>query len=225
MTQHINPDELSKNSAFTNVVVVTGPLKTMYIGGQDAVDAAGRIVGKGDIRQQTERVLSNLQAALKADGAALEHVVKWNVYIVQGQPLAPAFEVFQRVWGRRPNPPAISLMFALDAQLDAITAEGWPARFARHKQLMQQVHNWVKDAGFDLFAEHGYRSPTVTCVTNTRGIDVSALNKFLRQRHMLISNGYGALKDKTFRIAHMGDATPGEVTTLLNAISDFLKQK
>jgi enamine deaminase RidA (YjgF/YER057c/UK114 family) len=111
MTQHINPDELSKNSAFTNVVVVTGPSKTMYIGGQDAVDAAGRIVGKGDIGQQTERVLSNLQAALKAGGAALEHVVKWNVYIVQGQLLAPAFEVFQRVWGRRPNPPAISLMF------------------------------------------------------------------------------------------------------------------
>jgi predicted phosphoserine aminotransferase len=124
-----------------------------------------------------------------------------------------------------PTTPAISLMFALDAQLDTITAEGWPTRFARHKQLMQQVHDWVKDAGFDFFAEEGYRSPTVTCVTNTRNIDVNALNKFLRQRYMLISNGYGALKDKTFRIAHMGDATPGEIATLLNAINDFLKQQ
>ena len=90
---------------------MTGPAKTICIGGQDAVDAAGKVVGKGDIRQQTERVLQNLQAALAAGGAGLEHVVKWNVHIVQGRSLPQAFEVFQRVWGRRPDPPAISLMF------------------------------------------------------------------------------------------------------------------
>lgn len=109
--QHINPVELSKNPAFTNVIVVTGQVRTIYIGGQDAVDASGTIIGKGDIKQQMEQVFNNLQAALKAGGATLEHVVKWNVYVVQGQPLQPAFEVFQRVWGRRPNPPAITMMF------------------------------------------------------------------------------------------------------------------
>jgi enamine deaminase RidA (YjgF/YER057c/UK114 family) len=109
--QHINPDDLSKNPAFTNVIVVTGPAKTIYIGGQDAVDAVGKIVGKGDIKQQTDQVLNNLQTALKAGGAELEHIIKWNVYVVQGQPLQPAFEVFQRVWGRRPNPPTITMMF------------------------------------------------------------------------------------------------------------------
>jgi enamine deaminase RidA (YjgF/YER057c/UK114 family) len=109
--QYINPDVLSKNPAFTNVIVVTGQMKTVYIGGQDAVDASGTIIGKGDIKQQTEQVLNNLQAALKAGGAELENIIKWNVYIVQGQPLQPAFEVFQHVWGRRPNPPAITVMF------------------------------------------------------------------------------------------------------------------
>lgn len=108
---YINPDGLPKNPAFTNVIVVTGQVKTIYIGGQDAVDASGTIVGKGDIKQQTEQVLANLQAALKAGGAELEHIVKWNVYVVQGQPLQPGFEVFQQVWGHRPNPPAISMMF------------------------------------------------------------------------------------------------------------------
>src|SRR6266498_1663917 len=103
--QHINPEDLSKNPAFTNVVVATGQMKTVYIGGQDAVDASGTIIGKGDIKQQTEQVLNNLQSALKAGGAELENVIKWNVYVVQGQPLQPAVEVFQRVWGRRPNPP------------------------------------------------------------------------------------------------------------------------
>ena len=108
---HINPDGLPKNPAFTNLVVVTGQVKTIYIGGQDAIDSSGTIVGKGDIKKQTEQVLTNLQAALKAGGAELEHIVKWNVYVVQGQSLQPAFEVFQQVWGQRPDPPAVTVMF------------------------------------------------------------------------------------------------------------------
>lgn len=105
--QHLNPAEMSKNPAFSQAVVVTGSAKTIYIGGQDAVDASGAIVGKGDLKAQTEQIFKNLQIVLAAAGAGLEHVVKWNIYIVQGQPLQQGFEVFQKVWGQRPNPPAI----------------------------------------------------------------------------------------------------------------------
>jgi enamine deaminase RidA (YjgF/YER057c/UK114 family) len=102
---------LLKNPAFTQVITVTGQVKTVYIGGQDAVDATGNIVGKGDIKRQTEQVLANLQTALQAAGAELENIIKWNIYVVQGQPLQPGFEVFQQVWGRRPNPPVITMAF------------------------------------------------------------------------------------------------------------------
>jgi enamine deaminase RidA (YjgF/YER057c/UK114 family) len=105
---HLNPDGLAKNPAFTNVIVVAGAVKTVYIGGQNAVDASGAIVGKGDIRAQTEQVMQNIQIALAAGGANLEHVIKWNVYLLQGQPIQPGFEVFQRFWGDRPNPPAVT---------------------------------------------------------------------------------------------------------------------
>jgi enamine deaminase RidA (YjgF/YER057c/UK114 family) len=108
---YINPDTLNKNPSFTNVVVVTGPVKTIYVGGQDAVDASGSIIGKGDLKAQTEQVLKNIQAALAAGGAQIEHIVKWNLYIVQGQPLRAGFEAFQRFWGNRPNPPAITGVF------------------------------------------------------------------------------------------------------------------
>ena len=125
--QYINPDALNKNPAFTNVVVVTGSVKTVYVGGQDAVDASGAIVGKGDLKAQTEQILKNIQAALAAGGAQLEHVIKWNLYVVQGQPLGTGFEVFQRVWGNRPNPPAITGVFVSGlahpdflAEMDAI---------------------------------------------------------------------------------------------------------
>ena len=107
--EHLHPDQLPRNPAFTNVVAVSGSNKTVYVGGQNAVTAAGEIVGKGDIGAQTEQVFRNLEAALGAAGARLEHVVKWNILVVEGQPLQPAFEVFQRVWGRRPNPPLITL--------------------------------------------------------------------------------------------------------------------
>jgi enamine deaminase RidA (YjgF/YER057c/UK114 family) len=125
--QYLNPETLSKNPAFTNVVVVSGPAKTIYIGGQDAVDASGNIIGKGDLKAQTEQILKNIQAALAAGGAQPEHVVKWNIYVVQGQSLQEGFAAFQSVWGNRPNPPAISGMFVAGlahpdflAEMDAI---------------------------------------------------------------------------------------------------------
>ena len=109
--RYINPNGLPKSDAFTNVIVVTGSVRTVHVGGQDAVDESGAIVGEGDIKTQAQQILDNLQTALVAGGATLEHVIKWNVYVVEGQPPQPAFEVFQRVWGERPNPPAITLVF------------------------------------------------------------------------------------------------------------------
>jgi enamine deaminase RidA (YjgF/YER057c/UK114 family) len=109
--QHLNPDGMHKNPAYSQAIAVTGNVTTIYVGGQNAVDAAGKIVGKGDIKAQTEQVLKNVQTALAAGGAKLEHVVKWTVYIVQGQPLLPGFEAFQRAWSNRPNPPTITGLF------------------------------------------------------------------------------------------------------------------
>ncbi len=123
----IHPRGLHRNPAFTNVVVVTGPAKTIYVGGQNAVDASGAIVGKGDLKKQTEQIYANLQVCLAAAGARLEHVVKWTLYVVQGQPLQEGFEVFQRIWGNRPKPPAISVAIVAGlahpdflAEMDAI---------------------------------------------------------------------------------------------------------
>jgi enamine deaminase RidA (YjgF/YER057c/UK114 family) len=108
LVQHLDPEGLSKNPAFTNVVSVSGRVRTIYVGGQNAVDPSGEIVGKGDIAAQTEQIFRNRETALRAAGAGLEHVVKWNIYVVAGQPLQPGFEVFQRVWGQRGNPPVIT---------------------------------------------------------------------------------------------------------------------
>lgn len=106
--QHINPEGLHKNTAYTQVIVASGNVKTIYVGGQNAVDTSGNIVGKGDLGAQTKKVLQNIEIALAAGGAELQHVVKWNVYILHGQSAQVGFEAFQKVWGKRPNPPVIS---------------------------------------------------------------------------------------------------------------------
>jgi enamine deaminase RidA (YjgF/YER057c/UK114 family) len=109
--RYINPDSLNKNPAFTNVVVVEGNVKTVYIGGQDATNASGEIVGKGDIVAQTEQILANVRAALAAGGARPEHIIKWNIYVVEGQSLQAGFAAFQNAWPQTPNPPAITGVF------------------------------------------------------------------------------------------------------------------
>ena len=119
-----------------------------------------------------------------------------------------------------PATPAISLLFALDVQLDRMLAEGLAARYARHARMAARVQEWATER-YALFAEEGYRSLTVTTVSNTRKIDVSALNRHLRVQGMTISDGYGNLKGQTFRIAHMGDTTEADIERLLAAMDDF----
>jgi enamine deaminase RidA (YjgF/YER057c/UK114 family) len=109
--RYINPDSLNQNPAFTNVVVVEGNVRTVHIGGQDAVNASGEIVGKGDIVAQVEQVLANVRAELEAGGAGPEHIIKWNIYVVEGQSLQAGFAAFQNAWPQTPNPPAITGLF------------------------------------------------------------------------------------------------------------------
>ena len=109
--RYINPDSLIKNPDFTHVLVVEGNVRTVHIGGQDAVNASGEIVGKGDIVTQVEQILANLRAALAAAGAGPEHIIKWNIYIVEGQSLQAAFAAYQNAWPETPNAPAITGVF------------------------------------------------------------------------------------------------------------------
>ncbi len=122
-----------------------------------------------------------------------------------------------------PATPAISLIYALDQQLDRILEEGLEARFARHQALAKWTQSWVISNGFSLFAEEGARSKTVTTVVNEHNIDIPDLNAFLLKREMRIANGYGALKGKTFRIAHMGETRLDQLEKLFEAFEDYLK--
>ena len=120
-----------------------------------------------------------------------------------------------------PSTPSLSHMFALDYQLDRIFEEGLENRFERHRKMAEYVRRWAKE-NFGLFADERYASNTMTTVKNTRNIDVGELNRKLGEAGYMISNGYGQLKDITFRIAHMGDTTLEEVKQLLDTIDRII---
>jgi len=127
--EFINPDGLHRNPAFSQIVVVPANSRTIYIGGQNSVNSFGEIIGKGDIGLQAKQIFKNLEIALSAAGARIDHVIRWNIYVVQGQSPRPGFEEFQRVWGNRPNPPLITVLFVAGLanpdflmEMDAIAA-------------------------------------------------------------------------------------------------------
>lgn len=122
-----------------------------------------------------------------------------------------------------PSTPCISLIYGLASKLAQIHSEGLAARFSRHEKLNRMVHQWVEENRFEHFAPEGYRSKTLTCVSNNRGIDVPAWISQMREKHALVINGgYGKIKGKTFRISNMGDETEETISAMLNALSDTL---
>jgi predicted phosphoserine aminotransferase len=126
-----------------------------------------------------------------------------------------------------PNTPAVSLLYAMDAQLAHIEKEGMEARWARHLAMAERTWQWAADMrgrGKDvsLFAPEGYRSPSVTCINAPKGKPGSEIAKSMKARGFTIATGYGKLKDDMVRIGHMGDHTMDELEVLLEALGEVL---
>jgi aspartate aminotransferase-like enzyme len=123
-----------------------------------------------------------------------------------------------------PSTPCISQIYALDCQLERFFTEGLEARWARHRAMADFVRGWVKANGFGLFPDEKYCSQTLTCATNTKGVDLAALKKLLAERGYAFDDGYGKIKGKTFRIAHMGDMTLADLQEFTAVIEECLPQ-
>ena len=120
--------------------------------------------------------------------------------------------------------PPVALMYAANQQLEDIFANGGlEARWQRHTQLRDRTHEWAIAAGFGLFAQEGYRSKTVSCIANTRGIDVNDMAAFMSERGFGMDKGYGKIRGETFRIGHMGDMDADFLEDVLSNFDDFLK--
>jgi len=123
--------------------------------------------------------------------------------------------------GQTPATPAVSLIQALNKQMDAMFAEGLDNRFARHLAMAEIVRAWAREH-FALYGDERHLSHTLTNVANTRSIDVGKFKDEMGKRGAVIGNGYGDLKDKCFRIAHMGDLQVADIQWLIGQMNEAL---
>ncbi len=120
-----------------------------------------------------------------------------------------------------PATPNISLLRGVNHQLGKWIVGGLENRYARHAEMAEYTRNWM-NTNFASFPEKGYESQTLSVATNTRGISVEDLNTKLKAKGMMLGNGYGKIKEKTFRIAHMGETNLEEIKKLLETINEIL---
>lgn len=123
-----------------------------------------------------------------------------------------------------PSTPAISNMVSAAYQLDYIVnEEGLENRFKRHKEMSEYFKNWAKE-NFEVFGNEKYLSPTITCVKNTKELDFDKLSSEMVNRGFLISNGYGNLAGKTFRVGHMGDTSMEDMREFTKVFEEILSK-
>jgi enamine deaminase RidA (YjgF/YER057c/UK114 family) len=107
-TRHVNPEGLHRNPAFSQAVVVEQPAKTIYVGGQNGVDADGKVVGP-TVGEQAAQAFRNLATILESEGAGLADIVYWSIAVVDGNALEEGVAAFQQVWNPADPPPAITV--------------------------------------------------------------------------------------------------------------------
>jgi len=105
-----NPEGLFMSRVFTQVVTVSGNAKTIYIGGQNAIDSEGKLIGEGNFELQTKQVLENVKIALASEKATFNDVIKLNIYMVEGNDPVVGLKVFKETVGEVKNPPLITVL-------------------------------------------------------------------------------------------------------------------
>lgn len=106
--RHINPEGLHRSPAFSQAVVVEQPAKTIYIGGQNGVDADGKLVGP-TVGEQSLQAFRNLATILESEGATLANILHWRIAVADGNSFDEGVAAFQQVWNPSDPPPAITV--------------------------------------------------------------------------------------------------------------------
>jgi aspartate aminotransferase-like enzyme len=128
-----------------------------------------------------------------------------------------------------PSTPALSLFYALEAQLKSIAAEGIEARWARHKAMAARTQEWLGKIADETgkrvanIAPLGSQSPTVSTIKLPTDITGEAFTSAVAKKGIVVGSGYGKLKSSTFRIGHMGDHTLETLERCLSACSSVLR--
>jgi aspartate aminotransferase-like enzyme len=128
-----------------------------------------------------------------------------------------------------PSTPALTLLYALEVQLQSIATEGLEARWARHRAMANRTQEWITKVSDETgkrlanIAPLGFQSPTVSAIRLPADLSADGFTAAVAKHGIVVGSGYGKLKGSTFRIGHMGDHTVETVERCLAACSNVLR--
>jgi aspartate aminotransferase-like enzyme len=133
-----------------------------------------------------------------------------------------------RAWaekGMTPFTPAVPVAFALQEGLRMLEEEGLTNVYERHERLARATQAGLTALGFQLFAQDGYRSHTVTSALPPAGLDVNAMRKLLDNKYgVVIAGGQGKMTGKMVRVGHLGAVAEGDIVQVIWAIEQALEE-
>ena len=112
--QLLRPSGLVESPAFSHVAVVPPGATTILIGGQNAVDQSGELIGGEDVDAQTRKVMENLVTALAAAGAGIQDLVSVTVVLVAGVDVQQAYAAAAPSLATATTPPLVSALLVSD---------------------------------------------------------------------------------------------------------------
>jgi enamine deaminase RidA (YjgF/YER057c/UK114 family) len=104
----LRPPGMHVSPAYSQVAVIPPSATTIHVGGQNAVDAAGALVGGDDVAAQVRQAMANVATALDAAGASLADVVSWFILIVEHADLQAAYGAAGPLLARDGDPPLVT---------------------------------------------------------------------------------------------------------------------
>jgi len=127
--------------------------------------------------------------------------------------------------GMTPFTPAVPVAFALQEGLRMLQEEGLNKVYERHQRLARATQAGLQALGFQLFAQDGYRSNTVTSAVPPPGLDVAALRSLLDTKYgVVIAGGQGKMTGKMVRVGHLGAVAEGDVVQVIWAMEQALEE-
>jgi enamine deaminase RidA (YjgF/YER057c/UK114 family) len=135
LIERLNPAGMHSNPAYSQGISVPASARHIYVGGQNGVDAEGRIVAESDLAAQTIQALANLEAVLAAGGAKPSDLISLTVCLVADADLRPAFGAWAAFWNGRGPPPVVKVLrvaglgnpdFLIEIEAMAAIVEGDP---------------------------------------------------------------------------------------------------
>ena len=135
------------------------------------------------------------------------------------------FSVYEKYYRKMqtPSTPSIPHMYGMKFVLDRIDEEGLDCRWERHKNMARYAQDWAFDNGQSLFPEDGCESYTITCINNDQEWDIEDINSKLLSKGFRMDRGYGNLRYKTFRIAHMGNVFMDDLIEYLENFKECIR--